>query len=108
MSPGPQRAGLTMLDKIWSQHSILERADGETLLYIDRHLIHEVTSPQAFQGIKERGVKFRRPDRTFGVVDHSIPTTDRSLPIADAQAASQISTFEANCKEHGITHFLIF
>jgi 3-isopropylmalate/(R)-2-methylmalate dehydratase large subunit len=95
----------TLYQKIWDAH-VVQQAEGfPTLLYIDCHLIHEVTSPQAFQGLRERGLKLRRPDRTFGVVDHSIPTTDRSLPIADPQAASQIATFEQNCVEQGVTFF---
>jgi len=104
-SSSASNAPRTLYQKIWDAHIVHQAPGCPTLLYIDRHLIHEVTSPQAFHGIKERGIEFRRPDRTFGVVDHSIPTTDRSQPIADPQAASQISTFEANCKTHGITHF---
>ncbi|MGE0201277.1 MAG: 3-isopropylmalate dehydratase large subunit [Candidatus Melainabacteria bacterium] len=94
-----------MYQKIWDAHVVREEPGQPTLLYIDRHLIHEVTSPQAFQGLRDRGISLRRPDRTFGVVDHSIPTTDRSLPIADAQAAAQISQFEQNCKEFGVHYF---
>jgi 3-isopropylmalate/(R)-2-methylmalate dehydratase large subunit len=95
----------TLYRKIWDNHAV-HQADGfPTILYIDRHLIHEVTSPQAFQGIRDKALQFRRPDRTFGTVDHSIPTTDRKLPIRDPEASSQISTFEKNCGEQGITFF---
>lgn len=95
----------TLYEKIWDAHIVKEEAGCPTVLYIDRHLIHEVTSPQAFDGLRNRGIKFRRPDKTFGVVDHSIPTTDRSLPIQDQQAREQIAKFEANCQEFGITYF---
>lgn len=95
----------TLYRKIWDSHVVHDAEGFPTLLYIDRHLIHEVTSPQAFQGLRERDIKLRRPDRTFGTVDHSIPTTDRSLPIADPEAAGQISTFENNCREQGIVFF---
>lgn len=95
----------TLYQKIWDSH-IVHQAEGfPTILYIDRHLIHEVTSPQAFQGLRDRGLKLRRLDKTFGTVDHSIPTTDRSLPIQDKEAASQISTFEQNCREADVTFF---
>jgi 3-isopropylmalate/(R)-2-methylmalate dehydratase large subunit len=95
----------TLFRKIWDAHVVRQAEGFPTVLYIDRHLIHEVTSPQAFQGLRERGLKFRRPDCTFGTVDHSIPTTDRALPIQDLEAAGQISTFEKNCRENGITFF---
>lgn len=75
------------------------------VLYIDRHLIHEVTSPQAFQGLRDRKLPLRRPDLVFGVVDHSIPTTPRNQPITDPEAASQISQFEKNCQEFGVNYF---
>jgi 3-isopropylmalate/(R)-2-methylmalate dehydratase large subunit len=101
-SPGEPR---TLYRKIWDAHVVHQAAGFPTLLYIDRHLIHEVTSPQAFQGLRERGLRVRRPDLTFGTVDHSIPTTDRSLPIADAEAAGQITTFERNCREQDIVFF---
>ena len=95
----------TLYQKIWDAHVVHESAGHPSILYIDRHLIHEVTSPQAFQGIRDRGLKLRRPEKTFGTVDHSIPTYDRSLPIQDPEAASQSSTFEANCKEFGVQFF---
>ena len=95
----------TLYEKIWEAHVVHEEPGLPTILYIDRHLIHEVTSPQAFDGLRTRGLKLRCPEKTFGVVDHSIPTVDRNLPIKDAQAANQISQFETNCKEFGIEFF---
>lgn len=95
----------TLYQKIWDAHTVHQAEGFPTILYIDRHLIHEVTSPQAFQGLRDKGLKVRRPDKTFGTVDHSIPTTDRKLPIQDTEAASQISTFEKNCQEAGISYF---
>jgi len=95
----------TLYQKIWDAHVVHQAEGFPTILYIDRHLIHEVTSPQAFQGIRDKGLKLRQPNNTFGTVDHSIPTTDRKLPIQDPEAASQISTFEKNCREYGISFF---
>jgi 3-isopropylmalate/(R)-2-methylmalate dehydratase large subunit len=92
----------TIVEKLWDSHVVHEQEGAPTLLYIDLHLVHEVTSPQAFDGLRERGLKVRRPDRTIGTVDHSIPTTDRSLPIVDPIAAKQVAQFEANCAEFGI------
>ena len=98
----------TLYQKIWEQYVVhQESEDFPALLYIDRHLIHEVTSPQAFQGLRDRGLSFRRPDLTFATVDHSIPTlaSARSFPLQDSQAQKQIETLEANVKEHGIQFF---
>lgn len=95
----------TLYQKIWDSHVVHQAEGFPTILYIDRHLIHEVTSPQAFQGLRDKGLKLRKPGNTFGTVDHSIPTTDRKLPIQDKEAASQISTFEQNCREAGITFY---
>ncbi|HET6974106.1 MAG TPA: 3-isopropylmalate dehydratase large subunit [Pyrinomonadaceae bacterium] len=92
----------TLFDKLWQSHVVREARGEPTLLYIDLHLIHEVTSPQAFDGLRQAGRKVRRPDLTFGTVDHNVPTTDRSLPIADAIAANQIETLRRNCSEFGI------
>jgi len=92
----------TIIEKLWDSHAVHEHAGAPALLYIDLHLVHEVTSPQAFQDLRERGLKVRRPSLTIATVDHSIPTTDRSLPIADAIAARQIAQLEANCAEFGI------
>ncbi|MEB3206843.1 MAG: 3-isopropylmalate dehydratase large subunit [Vampirovibrionales bacterium] len=96
----------TLYQKLWESH-IVQASDPETpaVLYIDLHLIHEVTSPQAFAGLKTRELSVRRPDKTLATVDHSIPTSDRSLPIADPEAASQIDTLTQNCAEHGIRLF---
>ena len=95
----------TLSQKIRDSHVVHSEPGAPSLFYIDLHLVHEVTSPQAFSGLRERGLKVRRPDRTLGTVDHSIPTTDRSLPIVDPIAAKQVSQFELNCKEFGIPCF---
>jgi 3-isopropylmalate/(R)-2-methylmalate dehydratase large subunit len=92
----------TIIEKIWDAHVVHEQSDAPTLLYIDLHLVHEVTSPQAFQGLRERGLKVRRPDLTVATADHSIPTTDRSLPILDTIAANQLAQLEKNCRDFGI------
>ena len=92
----------TIIEKLWDSHVVHEQAGAPTLLFIDLHLVHEVTSPQAFQGLRERGLKVRRPDLTIATVDHSIPTTDRSLPIVDEIAAKQLAQLETNCAEFGI------
>src|SRR5689334_1735185 len=96
---------LTLLDKLWQAHVVREARGEPTLLYIDLHLIHEVTSPQAFDGLRQAGRRVRRPDLTFGTVDHNVPTTDRSLPIADAVAANQVETLRRNCEEFSIPLF---
>ena len=95
----------TLYEKIWDAHVVREEPGRPTLLYIDRHLIHEVTSPQAFAGLKaaKRGV--RRPDLTFAVMDHSVSTKNRDLPIADANATKQFELLAQNCKEFGINLF---
>jgi 3-isopropylmalate/(R)-2-methylmalate dehydratase large subunit len=95
----------TLFDKLWQAHVAREAQGEPTLLYIDLHLIHEVTSPQAFAGLRQAGRTVRRPDLTFGTVDHNVPTTDRSLPIADAVAATQIETLRRNCAEFGVELF---
>jgi len=96
--PGP----LTLSQKVWNNHIVREHAGEPSLIYIDLHLVHEVTSPQAFAGLRERGLKVRRPDLTVATTDHSIPTTDRSLPILDPIAAKQVAQLETNCKDFGI------
>ncbi|MBI4463552.1 MAG: 3-isopropylmalate dehydratase large subunit [Acidobacteria bacterium] len=96
------RSPQTLFEKVWNWHIVREEADSPTVLYIDLHLIHEVTSPQAFQGLREKGLRVRQPVRSVATVDHSVPTTDRSLPIADAMAANQIRQLEVNCREFGI------
>jgi 3-isopropylmalate/(R)-2-methylmalate dehydratase large subunit len=95
----------TLFDKLWQAHVVREAQGEPTLLYIDLHLIHEVTSPQAFEGLRQAGRTVRRPDLTFGTVDHNVPTTDRRLPIADAVAANQVETLRRNCKEFGVQLF---
>ena len=94
----------TLFEKVWDQHKVAE-ISGRTLIYIDRHLVHEVTSPQAFDGIRMNGRKVRRPDLTFATMDHNVPTTNRSLPIVDQISAIQIKALEKNCKEFGIELF---
>jgi 3-isopropylmalate/(R)-2-methylmalate dehydratase large subunit len=95
----------TIIEKVWDSHVVHEQAGAPTLLYIDLHLVHEVTSPQAFSGLRERGLKVRRPDLTLATADHSIPTTDRSLPIIDQIAAKQLAQLEQNCSDFGIQCF---
>ena len=92
----------TIIEKLWDSHVVHQQPGAPALLYVDLHLVHEVTSPQAFEGLRERGLKVRRPGLTFATVDHGIPTTDRSLPIVDQIAAKQIAQLETNCKEFGI------
>lgn len=94
----------TLYDKIWEQHKVHEKADGNMLLYIDKHLIHEVTSPQAFEAIELAGRKIRRPDSILAVSDHNVPTLDRHLGISDPAARMQINTLEENCHKHGIEY----
>jgi len=95
----------TLFEKIWDSHKVTETKEGRTIIYIDRHLIHEVTSPQAFEGIRINNRKVRRPDLTFATMDHNVPTSDRSLPIVDQTSAIQVQTLEKNCKEFGIELF---
>src|SRR5437867_3586959 len=95
----------TLFEKVWDAH-VVRAASGEpSLLYIDLHLIHEVTSPQAFDGLRAAGRAVRRPDLTIATVDHNVPTTDRNLTIADPIAAKQIETLRRNCGEFGIKLF---
>ncbi len=93
----------TLFDKIWESHVVAEQPESPAILYIDLHLVHEVTSPQAFTGLRERGLKVRRPEKTLATMDHSIPTTPIDVPIADAMAAAQIKQMETNAAEFGIT-----
>jgi 3-isopropylmalate/(R)-2-methylmalate dehydratase large subunit len=93
----------TIVEKIWDEHVVATGTDGAPdVIGVDLHLVHEVTSPQAFDGLRERGLVVRRPGQTVATVDHSIPTTDRSLPIVDEIAARQVSRLEENCREFGI------
>lgn len=92
----------TLYQKIWDAHIVHQETEGPAVLYVDRHLIHEVTSPQAFAGLKQRGLKVRRPDLVIATEDHSIPTTDRSLPVADEAARKQLQALAQNCRTYGI------
>jgi 3-isopropylmalate/(R)-2-methylmalate dehydratase large subunit len=92
----------TIVDKIWADHVVAQDGGAPDVLAIDLHLVHEVTSPQAFSGLRERGLTVRRPGQTVATADHSIPTTPRDLPMLDMQAAAQISQLERNCAEFGI------
>ncbi len=93
----------TMFEKIWESHIVREEAGQPALLYIDLHLVHEVTSPQAFDGLRLNGRKVRRPDLTVATMDHNVPTTDRSLPIVDQISKRQMEALSQNCSEFGIT-----
>ena len=93
----------TMFEKLWDAHVVREEAGQPALLYIDLHLIHEVTSPQAFEGLRLSGRKVRRPDLTLATMDHNVPTTDRSLPIDDPISKIQMETLSQNCADFGIT-----
>ncbi|MFQ5985012.1 MAG: 3-isopropylmalate dehydratase large subunit [Alphaproteobacteria bacterium] len=95
----------TLFDKIWESHLVDEREDGTCLLYIDRHLVHEVTSPQAFEGLRAAGRRVRRPEATLAVADHNVPTTDREGGIKDEESRVQVETLERNCTEFDITYF---
>ena len=92
----------TMFDKIWQSHLIDEQDDGTCLIYIDRHLVHEVTSPQAFEGLRNTGRKVRRPDLTLAVADHNVPTTDRSHGIDDEESRIQVDALVKNCADFGV------
>jgi 3-isopropylmalate/(R)-2-methylmalate dehydratase large subunit len=96
--------GKTLFEKIWDDHKVAE-VNGRTLIYIDRHMVHEVTSPQAFDGLRINKRKVRRQDLTFATMDHNVPTSNRSLPIVDQISATQIKVLENNCREFGIELF---
>jgi 3-isopropylmalate/(R)-2-methylmalate dehydratase large subunit len=98
-------AAQTLFEKIWNSHVVHEAPGEPALLYIDLHLIHEVTSPQAFEGLATAGRKVRRLDRTFATLDHNIPTTDRSLPITDPDSKAQIEMMRKNCRDFGVKLF---
>ncbi len=95
----------TLYDKIWDAHLVTPETDAPAILYIDLHLVHEVTTPQAFEGLRGRGLKVRRTDRTIATMDHSIPTISRSLSSVDSQAADQVRRLESNCREFGVQLF---
>jgi len=96
---------LTLYDKIWNEHLVHQQEDGTSLLFVDRHLIHEVTSPQAFESLRNSSRKVRQPKLTLAVADHNVPTTDRSKGIDDEESKIQVDTLEKNCKEFGIELF---
>ena len=95
----------TIYDKIWNEHLVHEQEDGTSLLFVDRHLIHEVTSPQAFEGLRNSKRKVRQPKLTLAVADHNVPTTDRTKGISDHESKIQVETLDKNCKEFGIQIF---
>ena len=96
---------LTLYDKIWKDHLVDIQDDGTALLFVDRHLVHEVTSPQAFEGLRNSNRKVRHPALTLAVADHNVPTTDRTKGIADEDSKIQVETLEKNCKEFGVQLF---
>ena len=98
MGTGPR----TLFEKIWDEHVVAEEPGAPSVLAVDLHLVHEVTSPQAFTGLRQRGLRVRRPERTVATADHSVPTHSRSLPILDQMAANQVDQLTANCGEFGI------
>jgi 3-isopropylmalate/(R)-2-methylmalate dehydratase large subunit len=95
----------TLYDKIWDDHLVDQQDDGTCLLYIDRHLVHEVTSPQAFEGLRTSGRKLRAPEKTLAVVDHNVPTTDRTKPNPDPESAEQIAVLAQNAKDFGVEYY---
>ncbi|MFT8674451.1 MAG: 3-isopropylmalate dehydratase large subunit [Acetobacter sp.] len=95
----------TLFDKIWDDHVVETLPDGTSILYIDRHLLHEVTSPQAFEGLRLAGRRLRHPEKTIAVVDHNVPTSDRTKPIEEPESRNQIETLERNVKEFGVPYF---
>ncbi|MEC7245629.1 MAG: 3-isopropylmalate dehydratase large subunit [Pseudomonadota bacterium] len=95
----------TLFDKIWDAHLVHRQEDGTCLIYIDRHLVHEVTSPQAFEGLRNAGRKVRSPERTLAVADHNVPTTDRSVGIEDSESRIQVEALEANAADFGVPYF---
>src|SRR5437763_9049644 len=95
----------TLYDKIWEDHLVDEQPDGTCLIYVDRHLVHEVTSPQAFEGLRLSGRKVRAPEKTLCVVDHNVPTTDRQLPNPDPESAAQIAYLAENAKFFGLEYY---
>ncbi|MBP9049886.1 MAG: 3-isopropylmalate dehydratase large subunit [Alphaproteobacteria bacterium] len=101
LSPSPR----TLFEKIWNDHVIEQSEDGTALIYIDRHLVHEVTSPQAFEGLRSAGRKLRRPEATLAVADHNVPTTNRQKGISEEESRIQIATLESNTHEFGVTYF---
>jgi len=94
----------TLFDKVWDAHVVRKIEDGPDVLFIDRHFIHEVTSPVAFVGLKNRGVNVMYPERTFATADHNTPTINQHLPVEDPMSANKLEALEENTAEHGIIH----
>src|SRR5215472_13066089 len=94
----------TLYDKIWNDHLVHEASDGTCLIYIDRHLVHEVTSPQAFEGLRMAKRRVHAPEKTLAVVDHNVPTTDRTKGIDDPESALQVNTLAENAADFGIEY----
>ncbi len=105
MTSANSSAPRTLLDKIWDEHIVHAPESGPSILYVDLHLVHEVTSPQAFEGLRLNGRPVRRPERTIATPDHNVPTSDRSLPIADPISRKQIETLRENCQQFGVKLF---
>ena len=97
----------TLFEKIWNSHVVVERENEPSLIYIDRHLVHEVTSPQAFEGLRNSNRKVRRPESTFAVADHNVPTSDRTKGIENKESRIQVETLEKNCEDFNVTLSLI-
>ncbi|TME45010.1 MAG: 3-isopropylmalate dehydratase large subunit, partial [Chloroflexi bacterium] len=95
----------TLFDKIWDSHVVVEEPDGPTVLYVDTHLVHEVTSPQAFEGLRIAGRRVRRPAQVVATMDHNVPTTPDVWSDADEVSRAQMAALERNCAEHGIACF---
>src|SRR5579862_3066904 len=104
-APPPPPPPRTLFEKIWDAHVVNRQDDGTCVIYIDRHLVHEVTSPQAFEGLRMTGRAVRRPDATVAVADHNTPTKDISLGITDPESRVQVETLEKNVQEFGIPYF---
>ena len=94
--------GKTLFEKVWDNHVVDSIPNGTSIIYIDKHLIHEVTSPQAFAGLNKRNIKVFRPDKTIATADHNVPTTNQHLPIQEALSRNQVETLNKNCREHGV------
>ena len=94
--------GKTLFEKVWDNHVVDSIPNGPSIIYIDKHLIHEVTSPQAFAGLNKRNIKVFRPDKTIATADHNVPTTNQHLPIKEALSRNQVETLNENCREHGV------
>ncbi|MCB0202272.1 MAG: 3-isopropylmalate dehydratase large subunit, partial [Anaerolineae bacterium] len=95
----------TLFEKVWDAHVVLQDKGAPAVLYIDTHLVHEVTSPQAFATLRERGLPVRRPDRTFATMDHAIPTRNVDITLWPSDAATQVRTLRENCEDFGVTLF---